>query len=160
MHVWLYNRVFNGTKSGICVFGALNLSSEVKSECIFFFFFRCCILSNVPVFPWCWCPTFCKFWRPSRWSERVWFSIFCDFCKPVIFYPDYAIFSSSSPDSDPSCNILQILRILSRRMLPVIHLEILICADFNKYLVVVSAFVSIVGHCRSHAGFMYPYLAP
>jgi len=57
-----------------------------------------CILSSVSVRLWCGCPTFVPmFWRPSRRSEDVWFSIFSDFCQLVIIYPVYTISSRSFP---------------------------------------------------------------
>jgi len=98
-----------------------------------------CILSSVPVLPWCRCS---MFWRPSR------FSILCDFCEPVIIHPVYMIALCSFLDSGPSYDILNLADVAnsSRRMT---HLMILISIVLSRRLaMLVSALVlmSYISH--------------
>jgi len=66
-----------------------------------------CISLSLPVLLRYWCPTFASpFWRLSRWPKDVWFSIFCDFCKPLIVHPVCTVSSCSSADFGPSYDIL------------------------------------------------------
>jgi len=87
-------------------------SSSSSSSCILHSIHFCCDVGHPS------CAS--TFGRSARLG--VWFSIFCDSCKPVIIHPD----------SDPSCGILNladvadVLRVLSRRALPVMHLKIFI----------------------------------
>jgi len=70
----------------------------------------------------------------------IWFFIFCDFCKSVIISisPSYSILNLADVAD------VSLLRILFRRMLPVMHLTVLTSVVLSRRLVmVVSALVSM-----------------
>jgi len=93
---------------------------------------------------WYWCPTFAlTFWRLSKRLEDIWLSIFCDFCKPVIIHPyGFSMFLTNLPPD----SILWYLKfrrccdvfgILFHRVLPVIHLKVLISVVLSRHMIMV-----------------------
>jgi len=88
------------------------------------------------------------------------FSIFCDFCKAVITHSVYMISSCLLILVHlMTSRISQMLRILSRKVLPGMHFKVLTSVVLSVWRYSFPLLFQSVDHYRCHTSFIHPYLA-